>query len=1277
MNRFLLGLALVGGVSGAELAPEMPQRYRADVAAVVAAAEQATVRRFPDADTVTIDDRIHTAYEPDGSDVTWDDEWMKALTEKGRRSLASVTLDFNARYGDATIQCVEIVGTNGHVRVVDFARTMKVATDNSSMGSNIVDPLDKKVSCAVPGLAVGEIRHVRFCRRQFKSRMKGAWADVNSLEYTAPILSTVVSVDQPAERPIVHAVVRNPFEKTCTRLPDENLGKGRKLLTWAVRDVPQAFSEPNMPPLSSCVQSLRLSTLSDWETVSRWYWSISLPHIEKTTAAMTNQVHALVRDCTSSQQKIRAIFRFVSQEIRYMGLTMEDESPGYEPHDVDVTFDNRYGVCRDKAALLVALLRIAGFPAYPVLIHVGAKKDPRVPMPFFNHAIVAVEQADADFMLMDPTNESTKDLLPAYLSNKSYLVAHPRGETLRTSPVRSFVENLLTVTSEGRLSPEGAILLTTRYAFDGINDTALRQTLLKRTPEQRRRFFESVLRNVVPGAELLSLDLSPADLRDTETRLTAQTVARFPEALLRGKTRDALELPLITKSLSVVNNLLDENTSLEKRRFPLELPVTAGTDETLVLKLEDSVGKAMSVPSPCVIGTNGYSFVRTTVCTSGVLSVSRKMLVKEVDFDVPSYQALRELRKETETAERANPVFDRRENENAHVRIRRSESVVHFTTPKSWVETNHVEKEVLTYRGKKSAAELKFNYAPSVKTVDLVSATVSNANGKVFSVTPKELNTMDCGWAASASRYPASKILVANLPGVEIGSVIRYTVVHTVTNAATAYTAQSYAGGTEPYGFESFEFHVPEDLPFRWSEKGLRHTGTNGVYRWSWSNPERLPDEPSQPPIAKWRPTFSVSTADWASYGRELSHALEKARASGSAETRRLGAELVRTCATPQERIETVRKYLVTHLRTTGPGLTELPFDLAFSAPDRALADSYASGTDRMNVYFSLLEGAGFECSFVLATGDAHGYKSDPERRRQVPRPTAFGSLVIRARWTEGWIPFFRETQTFWLAGENEYTPPEASANLGNSYYDLEADAFGVVGEGTEDVWRSKTKYLCRITLQENGAADFDFTNLTWGAGVGGFRKRFEEMLPEKRSRYYQQLVGQIAQNATATSELTTDTKAYPAEQVFSAYVGEYAQIDGDMMTVKIPDFESSLFSLGGPLRKSPISIAGRNENVDVYEIVFPEGWAKIERLPDAFTLRNPLRANEIWLKHEVKSRVENGRLVVTVTRRVAREKSTMLSSDYFAFLKDWNRRAASPACRTVVVRRIHSAFKH
>ena len=113
-----------------------------------------------------------------------------------------------------------------------------------------------------------------------------------------------------------------------------------------------------------------------------------------------------------------------------MGVTTETEAPGYEPHDVNITFEKRYGVCRDKAALLAAMLRLADIPAYMTLFYAGAPKDSEVPNNYFNHAVVAAELPGIrGYVLMDPTDENSSELLPAYGANKSYLVARKEGDT--------------------------------------------------------------------------------------------------------------------------------------------------------------------------------------------------------------------------------------------------------------------------------------------------------------------------------------------------------------------------------------------------------------------------------------------------------------------------------------------------------------------------------------------------------------------------------------------------------------------------------------------------------------------------------------------------------------------------------------------------------------------------------------------------------------------------------------------------------------------------------
>ena len=1276
--------------------PPMPKEFLADPAEVIRAAAAVTPARFPDADVVMVDDRIHTAYSPDGTDATWDDEWVKVLTEKGRRSYATLSLDVSLRYGDATIELVEIVGTNGVVRKVDFRRTLKMATDNSSVSANIYDPLDKRLSCAIPGLAVGEVRHVRYCRRTLKPRMKGTWADRQMLEYTSPMLRTVVTVDQPDARPVRHAVIRHPYGKTVTRHPDRPLGGGRTLLAWEARDVPQAFTEPSMPPLSTEVQALRLSTAEDWPTISRWYWRLCEPHLAAGSAALTNRVAKIVGSASSPDARLRALFRFVSQEIRYMGITTETEAPGYEPHDVRLTFGNRYGVCRDKAALLVAMLRLAGFDARPVLIRVGAKMDPEIPSPYFNHAIVAVKEQGKDvWTLMDPTDEAARDLLPSYLSDCSYLVASPDGEPLRVSPVAPVSANMLTADSEGTLEPDGSALLATRFAFGGINDTAFRHLFVKQTDEKRRRTVEAMLRRIVPGTELLSCDITPADLSDTDTPLTLRTVARYPETVLRGETRDSLALPRMTGVFSLVRVFLDANTALEKRRFPLEFSSTAGAEETLSLKLGDVVGTPLMMPPEVRAGEGtGYTFLSSVAVTNGTLAARRRQLLKEIRFEPAAYDALRDDLKNVESLTRADPTFAVRKDANADVRTILSRTEIAFFSPTSWVQTNTVEKEILTYQGKKSSAELKFGYSPVTRMVELVSATVSNRNGKVQTVTPKEMHLLDCGWAASAPRYPASKTLVANLPGVAVGSVIRYTVAYAVTNAPTAFASFMTFDSTQPLERMTVKMTVPDGMPFRWRSTGFADGGADrieltdripGARRFAWSvkNPPRLPNEPSQPAASLWRTTVFVTAAEWEDYADGLLSALAAARSAGSDAARRAAREATAACVTPQDRITAIRTFLAHRIRTAGPGIFELPFAQAFFPPDRSLADSYASSTDRRNLAYAMLEAAGFDCSYVLAADDSHGIKATTRLYQDaLPRPGFFDALVIRAR---------ADGRTFYLAGENEYTPPECSVREGDTFFDPNDLSFGEVrldetstgawwapwtwlsapsaSEPGKSDWSPRAVNFCRMTVREDGGVDFDVTNRTYGAGVGSFRKRFAEMLPEKRSRFFQSLLGEIAESATATRSLETDVEGYPAVTSFAAFVPAYATAHGGEITVRVPDFDEGFLSVGGPLRKSPISTGGATEAVDIYEIAFPKRFTAVERLPEPYELRSPADGSP-WITFTVARRVEAGRLTVTLTRHIHRRTASVLGADYCPFIRDWNRRMAAPAGRTLTVRR-------
>ena len=1203
------------------------------VLGVWAAWEDVTIERYPDADAVVVDSVERIEYAADGTYVDVGDDWIKVLTEKGRREESEIVLRFNKRYGTAEILGVWIAGADGVERAVDVAGTTKEATDNSSVSANIYDPMDRRLVCTVPGLKVGDVLHFRTKRVTEHARVKDQFADISLFESYAPILRSRVEITAPAERPLKKWAVRNSLDNWTHA--ETKLGADKILYAWTATNSPQAFPEPDMPPFYTQAQLLRVSTAESWPQLSRWYWDLCRPHLAKTTAAISNQVEAIGHD-------IGKIYKWVAQEIRYMGLTMEDTSPGYAPHDVNLTFDNRYGVCRDKAALLVAMLRIAGFEAYPVLIHAGAKMDEEVPLPYFNHAIVAVKapddpQANKDgFILMDPTDESSRDLLPAYLSDRSYLVACPDGETLHTSQVPSADANAVKIADTATLEQDGSLLVDCTATFNGINDNAYRGALLRMKPDDRRKLFERIVRNVAPGAELLQLDLSPADLQDTTQPLVAKFVTRMPEMVLRGETRDELVVPMFSRNLGSANWILDGNTSLEKRRYPLDISSTACVDETLTLKLEGALGAPLSLPA--AVNLEGpYEFKRSFAVKDGVLTAKRRHAINTVEVSAADYVNLREDIKRVEAAERAKPVFGKDVLANANVRILSQRERCHLKDAYNWCVTNTVVKEILTYDGKKNSSELKYSYNPTWKTIEVVSATVSNRNGKVSVLSDKEQNVLDCAWASKAPRYPASKQLIVNLPSVEVGSVITYTTVTTVTDAPKPFYGTWFFDSTEPfYGYDLvLDGPAVEDFRFVGPKK-------------------RIKSEPMQADGVLWRDTHTVSLGDF------------KAAAARLLPAAHVASVKLPEAATLRE----IRDWMAKNVRREGPGLYDVPLAQQLTDPETVLKERYATRLDYVRTLCALLKGAGYKADIVFAAADAN---EDPRvsQRDLVDYPDVgmFYAALCRVTVREGGFLWWGgKTTTYFLGTENEYAPLEATPYARCHYLDPKTGALGVVPDGG---FLPQTEKTLTITLRENGGADVDVTELTYGPAVAGFRKSYAEMLPEDRSRHFQELLGELAQAASATRELVTDTEGYPAKRTFSAFIPNYATLADDAMTLVVPSIGFLPFNLTGTTRETPLGIGAANAGRVSVAVVFPEGYGLVEHLPEKYAFADPL-GQRGWYDFDVtvSAGEPEKRTTVRLVRNTLARPATMLPRDYAALLKDWSRTAASRANRTVTVRK-------
>jgi len=145
-------------------------------------------------------------------------------------------------------------------------------------------------------------------------------------------------------------------------------------------------------------------------------------------AAVTPDVKAVAVELAQGKptrwERIRALTEFVQKKIIYLSLTLDKDSlAGCRPHPAADVLRDRLGDCKDKATLLVAMLRAIGDDGRVVLVSAGAPLavDREWPTNNFDHAIVGIA-VDADapdwwpiaqfgalgrLVLFDPTDSNT------------------------------------------------------------------------------------------------------------------------------------------------------------------------------------------------------------------------------------------------------------------------------------------------------------------------------------------------------------------------------------------------------------------------------------------------------------------------------------------------------------------------------------------------------------------------------------------------------------------------------------------------------------------------------------------------------------------------------------------------------------------------------------------------------------------------------------------------------------------------------------------------------
>jgi transglutaminase-like putative cysteine protease len=1217
-------------------------------------ATAATIQKYPDSDEVLLDDFIQVEYQADGTSDSWDDTAVKILTEKGKRDQRTVTLGFDVAYGTNYFDKVQIIKPDGSVEEIDPVANSKVMVDPGQMSANIYNPNSKQLSMSIPGLEVGDTLRYIIRRQRNKTVIPDAFSDYQTFESSTPYERMTYQVIAPKDLPLVKTALKSEIPGTVSFNEMKTEQSDQIVYTWEVTDVPRMFNEPDMPTPYTVVQRLLISTMDSWEDLSKWYWELCKPHLEATTPEMIAMANELVEGATNTTQKIDAIFNFVSQDIRYMGITTEDEAPGYEPHDVSMTFSNRYGVCRDKAALLASMLRIVDVEAFPVIIMAGPKKDEEVPQPFFNHAVTAALGDDGEYILMDSTDENTKDIFPSYLQNMSYIVARPEGETLLTSPIIPAEDNLLNITSSGTLDKMGNLEAESTLTFEGVNDTIYRGYLSKIKDEERRQFFEAHIKRSMPTAELQTLEILPKELRDTTQPLTVHISYTADNLLIEGTQNKMLVLPKLGSSLGYANFLIGQ-TGLEKRKYPLYTRMTAGIRETLELKLPENMG-TLNIPDYQAIDTDELTWNMDVVKNNNSLMATNTFLMNAVEFTPEQYLVLKQNLKDIEYNLRKKLILDLPmpgSDVKPDVRILSRETNIELESSSVWKETQRSKVEILTYGGTKKNSEIKLGYNPAWQNIELTQARVIQPDGSVKELAENELNIMDASWVASAPRYPAEKLLVANLPGVEVGSVLEYEFVSTVAGKPFFSTMQSF-NGFEPVDSKTVTLSAPESLELNIRNTGIdeTHSTNDGTisYIWKAENQPAVEVEEALPAWYTFNPTVFISSSDWKTYGTSVEQAL-MAATQGQTNVQELASTLIQGKNDPAQKAIAIRDWVAENIRQAGPGLTSLPLS-ALSPADLTLNDRYGNNPDRMILIYTLLQAAGFKPEFVLS-GGIPLIPEEAEPMLAIPSRQAFSAVLVK-------INIGKEP--VYMDGSSQY------AELGTTAYDrrpvleLNSGSIGEIKVDSDKEDRSHIIYTMNVSA--DGNANLTQSSTVQGTTYEGFHQRYAEITPENRRRHYLEIVSGVSQSAKADSELLTAYDTYPGKLEFSVNAERYAVQDGDYLYFTIPGGLGSLLKYRSNERELPLAWGGYVDSISEYHITLPEGYEPLI-LPECFSWQAPNGAGMVEIAIEYEEKAHTLRIT-----QMADLNPAIIPAEDFPDIIAASKKLAHPDMRTILLKK-------
>jgi transglutaminase-like putative cysteine protease len=431
---------------------------------------------------------------------------------------------------------------------------------------------------------------------------------------------------------------------------------------WRADNIPPKADEDFLPPEDEVQMAVLFApenfmldhsqgSFRTWDYVANWFWSL---YESKTLLSQESKINIrkMVEGVENPYQKIRILYKYLQKHTRYVAISLG--IGGWEPHDAESVFLNRYGDCKDLSTLMVAMLNEADIEAYPALALTRDKgiTYPEFPSNQFNHCIVFVPLAHDTLWL-----ECTADFrdirdMPYTIQDINALVVKKSGGEIVRTPVAPASKNSWRSNSKIEVLKSGTTVISSKIVTSGEQKRFFRELSEYGDSEDEKNVLQRFLSSHVPNLKID--DYYFKEVGDSEKNISVEFEGLYKKAFSTSGSRIFINPSLFNRKTS--SNLPDEEVA--KRKYGIHFLYPYQDYDTVSVVMPFGYGLE-AAPEPIEIENAFAKYRINYYVNDNFLSYTRFFEYKTNHFDKEIYGEFVEFLKTVIKLDQSKFVFKR------------------------------------------------------------------------------------------------------------------------------------------------------------------------------------------------------------------------------------------------------------------------------------------------------------------------------------------------------------------------------------------------------------------------------------------------------------------------------------------------------------------------------------------------------------------------------------------------------------------------------------------